>query len=315
MNEIFLKFDASIALINETIASVIFYELFGFPLAVLWLVAGAIFFTIRMGFINIRGFKHGIQIVTGKYNDEQSEGDVTPFQALSSALSATVGLGNIAGVAIAVSLGGPGATFWMIVAGLLGMSSKFAEATLAQMYRDVRPDGRIMGGAMEYLSRGFKELGWPQVGKILAFTFCILCIGGSFGGGGAFQVNQSLKAVQETLPFFGDNPWAYGAIMAIATASVIIGGIKRIAHTAEFIVPFMCGTYVTACIYIILSNVQALPHALSIIVLEAFSPDAVYGGIVGVLIQGFRRAAFSNEAGIGSAAIAHSASKTQYPIR
>ena len=158
MNEIFLKFDASIALINETIASVIFYELFGFPLAVLWLVAGAIFFTIRMGFINIRGFKHGIQIVTGKYNDEQSEGDVTPFQALSSALSATVGLGNIAGVAIAVSLGGPGATFWMIVAGLLGMSSKFTEATLAQMYREVRPDGRIMGGAMEYLSRGFKEL-------------------------------------------------------------------------------------------------------------------------------------------------------------
>ena len=315
MNEIFLKFDASIALINETIASVIFYELFGFPLAVLWLVAGAIFFTIRMGFINIRGFKHGIQIVTGKYNDEQSEGDVTPFQALSSALSATVGLGNIAGVAIAVSLGGPGATFWMIVAGLLGMSSKFTEATLAQMYREVRPDGRIMGGAMEYLSRGFKELGWPQLGKILAFTFCILCIGGSFGGGGAFQVNQSLKAVQETLPFFGANPWAYGAIMAIATASVIIGGIKRIAHTAEFIVPFMCGTYVTACIYIILSNIQALPHALSIIVLEAFSPDAVYGGIVGVLIQGFRRAAFSNEAGIGSAAIAHSASKTQYPIR
>lgn len=315
MSELFASFDASVGTINTVIASLIFYDVLGLPLAVLWLIAGAIFFTVRMGFINIRGFRHGVQIVSGKYDKEESQGDVTPFQALSSALSATVGLGNIAGVAIAVSIGGPGATFWMITAGLLGMSSKFTESTLAQMYREIRPDGRIMGGAMEYLSRGFSDIGLPRVGKILAVFFCLLCIGGSFGGGGAFQVNQSLKAVQETLPFFGNNPAIYGGLMALATATVIIGGIKRIAHTAEIIVPFMCGIYLTACLYIIGTNISLVPEALLTILSQAFAPDAAYGGLLGVLVQGFRRAAFSNEAGIGSAAIAHSASKTKYPVR
>lgn len=315
MSEIFASFDTAVGSLNAIIASVIFFDVFGMPLAVLWLITGALFFTLRMKFISLRGFKHGIQIVSGKYDSEDSQGDVTPFQALSSALSATVGLGNIAGVAIAVSIGGPGATFWMIVAGLLGMSSKFTESTLAQMYREIRSDGRIMGGAMEYLSRGFADIGWPRIGRMLAIAFCLLCIGGSFGGGGAFQVNQSLKAVQETLPFFGQNPAIYGAIMALATATVIIGGIRRIANTAEIIVPFMCGTYVTACVYILLANASEIPTAVTIIVSQAFAPEAVYGGTIGVLVQGFRRAAFSNEAGIGSAAIAHSASKTKYPAR
>src|SRR5690606_18095865 len=184
------------------------------PLAVFWLVIGAIFFTFRMGFINIRGFKHAIDVVRGRFDDPADEGEVTHFQALSAALSATVGLGNIAGVAIAVSIGGPGATFWMIVAGFLGMSSKFAECTLGQQYRETRPDGRIMGGAMFYLSRGLGERGMPKLGKVLAVMFAILCIGGSLAGGNSFQVNQSMGALSETIPLVAEFPWAYGLLMA-----------------------------------------------------------------------------------------------------
>ncbi len=319
---LFAAFDSWVGSLNGLVASVLFANVFApftdsfsMPLAVVWLIVGAVYFTVRMQFISLRGFKHALQIVRGKYSDENSVGDVTHFQALSSALSATVGLGNIAGVAIAVSIGGPGATFWMIVAGFLGMSSKFAECTLAQMYREVRPDGRIMGGAMEYLSRGLKEMGFAKVGQVLAIIFCVLCIGGSLGGGNAFQVNQSLRAVQEAIPFFGEHKWVYGLIMAIATGIVIIGGIKRIAQTAEVIVPFMCGIYVLACLYIIVSDAAMVPAAFGKIIGGAFAPDAIYGGIAGVLIQGFKRAAFSNEAGVGSAAIAHSAAKTKFPVR
>lgn len=304
----------------------------GVPLTVLWLILGAVYFTFRMGFINLRGFKHAIKVVQGKYDNPESHGDgeVSHFQALASALSATVGLGNIAGVAIAISLGGPGATFWMIAAGFLGMSSKFVECTLGQKYRQKRPDGRVMGGAMFYLSNGLKEKGLGGLGKFLAVFFAILCIGGSFGGGNTFQVNQSLNALKGSVSFLspdatpiidsfataaGPNSWIYGLIMAVMVGIVILGGIQRIAATAEKIVPLMCGIYVVAALFVLLKNFTHIPEALGTIFAGAFSAKAMYGGFLGVLVQGFKRAAFSNEAGVGSAAIAHSAAKTPYPVR
>jgi AGCS family alanine or glycine:cation symporter len=273
-----------------------------------------------MGFINFRGFVHAIKVTAGKYDNPDDEGEVSHFQALTAALSATVGLGNIAGVAVAVGIGGPGATFWMVMAGLLGMSSKFTECTLGQMYRQVRPDGRIMGGAMYYLSNGLKELGLGPLGALLGGLFAVLCVFASFGGGNAFQVNQSINAVQEAFPTIEflqgtGGRLLMGVVMAVLVGIVIIGGIKRIAATAEKIVPLMCGVYVLACLYILVINAAAIPDAISLIVSEAFTPAAGYGALVGVLIQGFRRAAFSNEAGVGSAAIAHSAAKTDYPAR
>jgi len=285
------------------------------PLAVVWLVIGAIVFTLRMGFINIRGFKHAIDVTRGKYSNPEDKGEVSHFQALTAALSATVGLGNIAGVAIAVSLGGPGATFWMILAGLLGMSSKFTECTLGQMYREVRPDGRVMGGAMYYLSKGFKEMGMAPIGTFLAVFFCFLCIGGSLAGGNAFQVSQSLGAVKETFTWLDGREWVYGLFLTFMAGLVILGGIKRIAATAEKIVPLMCGIYVAAALFVLISNASAVPDAIGSILSGAFSPTALYGGFVGVLVQGFKRAAFSNEAGAGSAAIAHSAARTPHPAR
>jgi AGCS family alanine or glycine:cation symporter len=315
------RIDQAMGKVNAVVAAVFFFDVLFWdaehrlPLAVLWLVLGAIYFTLRMGFINLRGFGHAIQVVRGKYSNPDEAGEVTHFQALSAALSATVGLGNIAGVAIAVSLGGPGATFWMIMAGLLGMSSKFAECTLGQQYRKVRSDGRIMGGAMYYLSEGLAEKGWGGLGKVLAVTFAILCVGGSLAGGNSFQVNQSLNAMQETIPILGAYPWAYGLVMTVLVGIVIIGGIRRIAVVAEGIVPLMAGIYIAAALVVLIMNFSRIPEALGAIISGAFSPDAAYGGFIGTLVVGFQRAAFSNEAGVGSAAIAHAAAKTQYPVR
>ena len=314
--------------VNGALSSVFFYPIptglldekenpVVIPALVLWLVLGAVFFTIRMGFINLRGFRHAIQVTRGRFTNPDSHGDgeVTHFQALASALSATVGLGNIAGVAIAVSIGGPGAILWMIVAGFLGMSSKFAECTLGQKYRKVRPDGRVMGGAMYYLSDGLKEMKMGGLGKVLGVLFAILCIGGSFAGGNAFQVNQSLGAVKGSVPILDSYPWIYGLIMSVLVGIVIIGGIKRIAQTAEKVVPSMCGIYVLACLFVLFSNAGAIPGAFATIFGQAFNFEAGFGAILGVLVVGFKRAAFSNEAGVGSAAIAHSAAKTDYPVR
>jgi alanine or glycine:cation symporter, AGCS family len=285
------------------------------PLAVLILVLGAIFFTIRLGFPQFRVLGHAVQVVRGKYDDPKDEGEVSSFQALTAALSATVGLGNIGGVAIAVGTGGPGATFWMVIAGLLGMAAKFTECTLGQMYRQTRPDGRVMGGAMYYLSNGLKEIGLAKLGKILAVIFAIICIGASFGGGNTFQVNQSFQAVAAIMPSLQDYAWVYGLIMAVLVGMVILGGIKRIASVAEKVVPLMCGIYVLACLVILAMKFDQIPHAVSLIIDGAFNPRAAFGGFIGVLILGFKRAAFSNEAGVGSAAIAHSAAKVPHPIR
>ena len=307
--------------INEPIGFVFFADVLFFtdevtlPLAVIWLIVGAIFFTLRMNFINLRGFRHAIEVVRGKYSDPSDKGEVSHFQALSAALSATVGLGNIAGVAIAVSIGGPGATFWMILAGFLGMSTKFTECTLGQMYRQTRPDGRVMGGAMHYLSKGLAEKGMPRLGKFLAVFFVFLCIGGSLAGGNAFQVNQSLGAIGETVPFIKEYPWGYGLFLSVMVGIVILGGIKRIAATAEKIVPSMCGIYVAASLFILFRHFGEIPGAFLKIIAGAFNPDAAFGGAIGVLVQGFKRAAFSNEAGAGSAAIAHSAARTPHPAR
>jgi alanine or glycine:cation symporter, AGCS family len=317
----FQAFDSFVGQLNGYVASVLFFDIWPFsnevklPFIVVWLVVGAMFCTFRLGFINIRGFRHALDVVRGKYHNEKDVGDVTHFQALAAALSATVGLGNIAGVAIAISIGGPGAAFWMVVAGFLGMSSKFAECTLGQIYREVRPDGRVMGGAMEYLSRGLKERGWAKTGSFLAVFFSVLCIAGSLGGGNAFQVNQSLSSFSESFPWFIEHKWAYGLLMAIAVGVVIIGGIRRIAEVAGKIVPAMCGIYILACLWVILSHAGDIPWAFGEIISGAFTPDAGYGGFIGVLIMGFQRAAFSNEAGVGSAAIAHSAAKSHYAAR
>jgi alanine or glycine:cation symporter, AGCS family len=314
-----LSIDGAFGALNGFLAQFIFFDVFPgepkLPLIVAWLIVAAVYLTLRFSFVNLRMMRHAYQVIRGKYRTADDQGEVSSFQALTTALSATVGLGNIAGVAIAISIGGPGATFWMIVAGFLGMTTKFTEATLAQMYREVRPDGKIMGGAMEYLSKGLREKGWAKTGKTLAIIFAIFTILGSFGAGNAFQVSQSLGAVQSQIPFFAHYPIAYGILMGIAAGLVIIGGLKRIAHVAEAVVPTMIILYLSACLWIIGSNAELVPAMLGKIVTEAFSPIAVAGGMVGVLVQGFKRAVFSSEAGLGSAAIAHSTASVKYPIR
>lgn len=410
------------------LASAIFLPIPGIqmPLVVAVLISGAVFFTLRFSFINLRGMFHAVQVVRGVYDDPNSEGEVSHFQALSSALSATVGLGNIAGVAIAVSLGGPGAVFWMMVAAFFGMTAKFAECTLGQMYREVDEDGHVRGGPMVYLKEGLAELGFRRLGIFLSTTFAVLCILGSFGGGNMFQANQSFQAMSNLIPalaggkaegsatIFAPEPveltskkhlvrfatedgkvffptqdlaikadqwadfdgmwtykvdvratapgselnaaeraihkvefgvvkgrevqwterpgfkaenqdklhggtahygWLFGLIMAIMVGLVIVGGIKRIASVADKIVPAMCVIYVICGLVILGIHFTDIPHAVSLIFTQAFNPDAMYGGALGVFITGVKRAAFSNEAGVGSAAIAHSAARTSYPVR
>lgn len=284
------------------------------PLVVLWLIFGALTFTIVLKFINIRGFRHAIQLIRGDYDNPAHNGEVTHFQALTTALSATVGLGNIAGVAVAISIGGPGATFWMIVAGLLGMASKFTECTLGVKYRKIDKNGVVSGGPMYYLRDGLKKKGLGTLGIILSIIFAILVIGGSFGGGNMFQANQSFAQLSYIVPGIADYGAYYGVILAILVAVVIIGGIKGIAKVTDKIVPIMAIIYVGTALVIILMNIRFTDDALLLIWNGAFAADAMKGGVVGVLIVGFQRAAFSNEAGVGSAAIAHSAVRTNRPV-
>ena len=283
------------------------------PFIVIWLVLGALFFTIRMGFINVRGFKHSIDLAKGKYDDPDAPGQVTHFQALATAVSGTVGLGNIAGVAVAVSLGGAGATFWMIICGLLGMSSKFVECTLGVKYRDILPDGRVFGGPMNYLRYGLEKRNMKGFGKVLAGLFAVLAIGASFGGGNMFQANQSFEQLSGQFPVLVGNGFWFGILTAILVGVVIIGGINSIAKVTGRVVPIMASVYIIAALAVIIMNIQNIGPAFSAIVDGAFSPSALKGGIIGVLVVGFQRAAFSNEAGVGSAAIAHSTAKTNNP--
>ncbi len=282
-----------------------------FPWIVMWLVVAASVFTLYFGFVQFRFFGHAIGLVKGDYSDPKDAGEVSHFQALATALSGTVGLGNIAGVAVAVGIGGPGATFWMILAGLLGMASKFTECTLGVKYRNEYDDGTVSGGPMYYISKGFDELGLPG-GKILAVLFSIFCILGALGGGNMFQANQAHAQISG---IFGDYPgWITGIVFAAVVFAVIVGGIKSIARVTEKVVPFMGILYVGAALIILILNYDKIGWAFGQIFAGAFTGLGVAGGFVGALIQGFKRAAFSNEAGVGSAAIAHSAVRTKEPI-
>lgn len=287
------------------------------PAVVAWLIAGALFFTLRFQFINVRGFRHGIDCVRGVYSNPGETGEISHFQALSAALSATVGLGNIAGVAFAVGIGGPGAVFWMIIGGLLGMSSKFAECTLGQKYRTIDANGHVTGGPMIYLRDGLAERGLPGLGRVLSVVFAVMCIGASFGGGNMFQSNQAYELVQQEVPILATDGGMviFGLLLVLFAGLVIIGGIRRIGEVASFLVPGMCALYMICGLLILLTHASAIPSAVGVIVGDAFSFEAGLGGFVGTLIQGFRRAGFSNEAGVGSAAIAHSAARTEEPVR
>jgi alanine or glycine:cation symporter, AGCS family len=307
------KVNAAFAAATGPFVNFIFAPLPGtaFPWIVLWLVVGASVFSIYFGFIQFRGFFHSIALVKGDYSDPNDAGEVSHFQALATALSGTVGLGNIAGVAVAVGIGGPGATFWMILAGLLGMASKFTECTLGVKYRNEFPDGHVSGGPMYYMSKGFAERGLPG-GKALAVLFSIFCILGAFGGGNMFQANQAHAQLANILgPYPG---WITGVIFAAVVFAVIIGGIKSIAKVTEKVVPFMGILYVGTALIILIMNAGQIGWALGQIFEGAFTGLGVAGGFVGALIQGFKRAAFSNEAGVGSAAIAHSAVRTKEPV-
>lgn len=290
------------------------------PFVLVWLIIAATIFTFYFNFINLRAFKHGFELVRGDYHDPKAAGEVTHFQALATALSGTVGLGNIAGVAVAVSLGGPGATFWMILAGFLGMSSKFTECTLGVKYRDQHADGTVSGGPMYYLTKGLAEKGtnFAKLGKVLAVLFAIFCVGGAFGGGNMFQANQSFAQLVNVTggesSWMADKGWLFGLIIAFLVGMVIIGGIKGIARVTSKIVPFMAIVYVIAGMAIILMNYSQVPAAFGAIFAGAFTAHGISGGVIGVLFQGFKRAAFSNEAGVGSAAIAHSAVQTNRPV-
>ena len=284
------------------------------PIVVIWLIIGALVFTFYFKFINFWGFKHAIDIVRGKFDDPNDKGEVSHFQALTTALSATVGLGNIAGVAVAITIGGAGATFWMIVAGFIGMTSKFTECTLGVKYRKINSLGIVSGGPMYYLYMGLKKRKMKGLGSVLAVIFAILVVGASFGGGNMFQANQSFQSVALMVPAVAPYGAWYGLVLSILVAVVIVGGIKGIARVTDKLVPFMAVIYVGAALVVIALNIEHTGHAFSMIWNGAFGADALKGGFIGVLIVGFQRAAFSNEAGVGSAAIAHSAVKTDEPV-
>jgi len=308
--------------INLLLGNIFFFDIFfGFfdgikmPFIVAWLVVAGLFFTIKFKFINVRMFRHSFRILTGKYNSSKNIGEISPFASLSTALSATVGLGNIAGVAIAISIGGAGATFWMVVAGFFGMTLKFSEVTLSQLYRQKRADGKIMGGAMQYLSIGLATKNRAKLGKFSAVLFAVFTIGGSLGAGNAFQTSQAMGALSQEITFFQSYPIVFGLLMALAVGMVIIGGIGRIAKTAQRVVPLMVVIYLSASCWILIVNVDLLQDAILTIFYQAFNPTSVAGGMIGVLVQGFKRAAFSSEAGIGSAAIVHSTASVKYPVQ
>ncbi len=315
--------DQAMRPVADAVASFIFFAVpFGnteLPLIVAWLIAGGLFFTFYLRLINIRGFTHAIGLVSGRYTKDGDPGEISHFQALTTAVSGTVGIGNIAGVAVAISLGGPGATFWLIVAGFLGMSTKFAECTLGLKYRQQHEDGSVSGGPMYYLEEGLKERNLPRIGRALGIFYAAAMVIGCLGIGNMFQSNQAAAILisvtgNEASPFAGQ-AWVIGLIMAAAVALVIIGGIRSIARTTSRLVPAMALLYVLTAVLILGLNLSAIPDAFVAIWDGAFSPEGITGGMIGVIIIGFRRAVFSNEAGLGSAAIAHATARTPYPVR
>ena len=334
------KVESSFAYVNDHLAKVFFFDvLFGyggsvnveidgasktiertFPAVVFVLVVGGVFFTFRYGWVNIRLFRHALDVVRGHYDHPDHEGEISHFKALTSALSATIGLGNIAGVAVAISQGGPGAVFWMWMTAIFGMSMKFSCCTLAQLHRRIKPNGTVLGGPMIYMAEGLPNVFGPLIliAKPMAVLFATLTIFASFGGGNLFQVNQTYSLFEQQ--FLGGDArplyaWVVGIVLAIPVALVILGGIRRIGEVTSRMVPMMCVFYMFVCFIIVLLNLAHIPGTFAHIFSEAFSAQALYGGFLGVMVAGMKRAAFSNEAGIGSAAIAHAAAKTDEPVR
>ncbi|MBI2603482.1 MAG: alanine:cation symporter family protein [Deltaproteobacteria bacterium] len=306
--------------INENWGAILFWDdhPFKLPAILMVMLGGGIFFTLRYGFVSVRLFRHAWDVIRGRFDKADHKGEVTHFQALTSALSATIGLGNIAGVAVAISLGGPGAVFWLWVAAFLGMSLKFSCCTFAQIDRIVHENGTVLGGPMVYLEKGFKR-NFPRfawLGKVLAVVFSSFAIAASLGGGNMFQGNQSFELLAAQFPVLQNANWLVGIVLAVLVGAVVIGGIKRIGEVTSKLVPFMCAFYCVSCLLIVFANYEMIPSMFGQIFREAFQPDAIWaGGFVGVLIQGIKRASFSNEAGLGSSAIAHAAAKTDQPVR
>lgn len=302
-----------VAPLADAISGVVFHSVTvggaPLPLIVAWLFAGSLVCTIAFRFVNLRGFGHALRVVRGDFSDRAAAGEATPFQALTAAVSGTVGLGNIAGVAVAVGVGGPGAALWMMLAGFLGMSAKFAEVSLAVKYRRVRPDGSVSGGPMYYIPIALERLGMPRLGRFLAGFFCVAAVGGSLT---LFQVNQSFAQFRAVTGF--DQGFVFGLAIAAWVGLILFGGMRRIARTTDKLVPLMCGIYVLACVTVLVANAAALPEALATIVRTAFVPESVAGGVLGAMVQGFRRAAFSCEAGLGSAPMAHATVRTREPM-
>jgi AGCS family alanine or glycine:cation symporter len=320
------KIDDAFAPYTDAISKVVFFtvwkgEVAGakleVPFVLLWLAGAAVFLTFHFRFINLRAFGLALRTVRGKYSRPDDPGEITHFQALSAAVSGTVGLGNIAGVAIAISMGGPGAAFWMVVMGLCGMTTKFAECTLGVKYRHIDKDGKVHGGGMLYLTRGFAERGMGPLGKTLAVFFGICCVGASFGGGNMYQINQAASQLVNVSggpeTWLGENRWIIGLGVAIFVGLVIIGGITRIGGITAKLVPGMTVLYLIGCFVVLGTHADKILPTFGLIISKAFTGEAAAGGLVGTLLMGVRRAAFSNEAGIGSAPIAHAAAKTRYP--
>ena len=299
--------------------TIFFVSLGGIPLIIIWIIFGGLFNTLRTRLINFRGFKNAMAIAFSNYSqqdeEQEPEGEVSPTQALATALSGSVGLGNIAGVAIAIQLGGAGAIFWMTVAAILGMSSKFVECSLGVKYRIINPDGTVAGGPMYYLSQGLAELGFAKLGRILAVSFALFCILSGLGGGNMFQANQSFAAFVTVFPTLANYDWVFGLCLAILVGLVIMGGINRIGIVTSKLIPVMVSIYILACFWVLTVNINQIPQAMMTIVEQAFSGNAIAGGTVAVIVQGVRRSAFSNGAGFGVAAIAHAASQTKEPIQ
>lgn len=309
------QFQGNFQFVVDILSKFLFFPVFGFPFIVFWLLVGAIFFTLKLNFVNFRLFGHAISITAGKYDNLEDKGEVSHYQALASAISGTVGLGSIAGVAIGVTVGGPGAVFWLVIAGFLSMSTKFAEVTLSMKYRHINQYGKVSGGPFYYLKEGLKEKNLPRLGKILAVIFAIFCLGGTLGGGNMMQINQTVKILTNTFEPLRDYGWVLSLLITLSIAVILIGSIKRIAVVADKMSPSMALIYVFSTLTIIAVNWHLVPDAISIIFTQAFTGDAARGGVLGAIIMGFQRAFFANEAGLGSSPIAHSAARTNEPVR
>jgi AGCS family alanine or glycine:cation symporter len=299
----------------NALAAVLFFDIAGFPFIVLWLIIAAFFFTFYLGGVNFRLFGHALKIAMGKYDRKEDAGEVSHLQALLSALSATVGLGSIAGISVGVAIGGPGAIFWIVAAGLLGMATKFAEVTLSMCYRRIDSDGKVYGGPFQYIERGLRDMNMPGLGRALALVFAVFCLGGAIGGGNMFQSNQAVKIMTQTFESLRDLGWLLSLGFAALVFVVLLGSIKRIAKVAEAIVPMKGILYLICAVIVVGANIEHLPATFGMIFSNAFTGEAATGGFIGMIAVAFKRASFANEAGLGSAPIAHAAARTQEPVR